>query len=81
VIAAATITAEEFAQLLGIAPWTIYQSVRAGTCPVEPIRVGRRMVWSSAQVACLLGVESLSAPNCPVHLPDEICADDLGSES
>ena len=56
----ATITAEEFARLLGVAPWTVYQSVRQGTCPVEPIRVGaRRMVWSSARVAAMLGLDSL----------------------
>ena len=60
-----TITAKQFAELLGISLWALYQSVREETCPVEPIRVGRRMVWSSALVADLLGVESLDDPSRP----------------
>ena len=56
----ATITAKQFAFLLDVSLWTLYQSVVNGTCPVEPIRVGeRRLVWSAARVAELLGVESL----------------------
>lgn len=55
----ATLTAEEFAQLLGVASCTLYQSVQDGSCPIEPIRVGRRLVWSRSRVATLLGVESL----------------------
>jgi len=58
-VTTATITAEELARLLGVALWTLYQSVSEGTCPIEPLRVGRRMVWPSAPVAALLGVESL----------------------
>jgi len=54
-----TITANELAAVLGVSTWALYQSVREGTCPVEPIRVGRRLVWSSARVADLLGTNSL----------------------
>lgn len=52
-----TLTAEEVAQALGVSTWTIYEAVRAGNCPVEPIHVGRRLVWSRAAVDALLGVD------------------------
>ena len=55
----ATISAKEFSDILGVSLWTLYQSVREGTCPIEPIRIGRRMVWGSSQVAALLGVQSI----------------------
>jgi predicted DNA-binding transcriptional regulator AlpA len=54
----ATMNAAALAELLGYSTWTIYQSVKAGTCPVEPIRIGRRLVWSTAKVAELLGVDA-----------------------
>jgi predicted DNA-binding transcriptional regulator AlpA len=55
--AAATITAEELAGVLGVSTWSVYESVKRGDCPVEPIRVGRRLVWPRACVERLLGVE------------------------
>lgn len=55
----ATLTAQEVAEALGVSTWAVYQTVKAGTCPVEPIRVGRRLVWSRARVAAILGVESV----------------------
>lgn len=39
-----TLRASELASLLGVSEWAIYESVKRGDCPVEPIRVGRRLV-------------------------------------
>ena len=54
----ATIDAEELAALLGVSTWGIYQAVRRGDCPIPPIRVGRRVVFSRAAVDRLLGIET-----------------------
>jgi predicted DNA-binding transcriptional regulator AlpA len=56
--ASATITAQELAEMLGVSTWAVYESAKAGTCPVEPIKVGRRLVWSRARVEQLLGIEA-----------------------
>ena len=54
---AATYTAEQLAELLGCSTWLVYSSVKDGSCPVEPIRIGdRRLVWSKAVVDRLLGL-------------------------
>jgi predicted DNA-binding transcriptional regulator AlpA len=53
---AATYTAKEFAELLGVSLWALYQSVGRGDCPVPPIPVGRRYVWPKAAVDRLLGL-------------------------
>lgn len=56
----ATYTAEEVAALVGVSSWAIYAQAREGTLPdgLEPIRVGRRLVWPRARVNALLGVEA-----------------------
>ena len=56
-MSSATLRAAEFAELLGVSEWSLYESVRRGDCPVAPIRVGRRLVWSRAAVQKLLGLE------------------------
>lgn len=53
---AATYKAEEVADLLGVSTWGLYESVRRGDCPLDPIRVGRRLVWAKAKVDALLGI-------------------------
>lgn len=55
---AATMTAEELAELLGVSTWAVYEAVRRGDCPVAPIRVGRRLLWPRASVDALLGLTS-----------------------
>jgi predicted DNA-binding transcriptional regulator AlpA len=57
-MARATCTAEELAERLGVSTWAIYQSVKDNSCPIEPIRVGRRLVWPKAPVDRLLGLQS-----------------------
>ncbi len=54
----ATFTATQFADLLGVSEWSVYESVRRGDCPVAPIRVGRRLVWARSAVEQLLGLGS-----------------------
>ena len=50
----ATYTAEELAAMLGVSTWSIYNAVKNGDCPVQPVRVGRRMVWPRSKVDRLL---------------------------
>jgi len=50
-----TVTVPEVAQLLGISPWTVDESIKRGDFPVPAIRVGRRIVFSKAAVEQLLG--------------------------
>ena len=52
----ATITAEQLSQLLGVSSWSIYNSVKDGSCPLPPIRVGRRIVFSRSGAERLLQV-------------------------
>ncbi|MST33967.1 helix-turn-helix domain-containing protein [Acidimicrobiaceae bacterium USS-CC1] len=53
---AATYTTEQLAELCGLSAWALYSSVRRGDPPVQPIRVGRRIVWPKAAVDALLGI-------------------------
>lgn len=55
-----TYTAKELADLLGVSPSSIYQSVQDGDCPVAPIKVGRRLVWPKATVDRLLEIPEAS---------------------
>jgi len=52
-----TIDAAELAETLGVSRWLIYESIREGTCPIEPIRIGRRLVFSRAKLDELLGAD------------------------
>lgn len=60
----ATYRAAELAERLGVSEWAIYESVRRGECPVPPIRIGRRIVFSRALVDQLLGLDQ---PGSAVH--------------
>ncbi len=51
-----TYTAGELADFLGVGKSTVYQSVKDGTCPITPIRVSGRLVWSRPAVDLLLGI-------------------------
>ncbi len=50
----ATQTVAEVAERFGVSEWTLRQAVHAGTSPVPPIRVGRRVVFARAAVDRLL---------------------------
>ena len=60
-MAPATYRAEQVAQHLGVSIWAVYESVRRGDCPVSPIKIGRRLVWSKAAVDRLLGLEEATS--------------------
>lgn len=55
----ATYTADEVASLLGVSTWAIYKVVKDGECPVEPVRIGRRLVWPRSRVDALLSADDL----------------------
>jgi Helix-turn-helix domain len=54
----ASLTADEVAELYRVSRDALYESVRRGDCPVEPLRVGRRLVWPTALVERSLGMNS-----------------------
>ena len=57
----ATYTAKEVAQLLGVSEWSLYQAVRNGTIPFQPIKIGRRLVWPKAVIDRSLGLSGDAA--------------------
>lgn len=52
-----TMPAGDFARLLGVSTWAVYEGHRRGDLPVPAIRVGRRLVWPTRPVLALLGLE------------------------
>lgn len=54
---APTLSTEQVAALLGCSPWTLYEAVRGGRAPVEPIRVGRVLRWPTLLILQRLGVD------------------------
>jgi predicted DNA-binding transcriptional regulator AlpA len=62
-MASATYQVHELAELLGVSSWSVYNSVKDGSCPVAPIRVGqRRIVFAKAAVDRLLGLDAEKDP-------------------
>ncbi|HLM96764.1 MAG TPA: hypothetical protein VK283_10645 [Acidimicrobiales bacterium] len=51
-----TINAKAVAELFGCSTWALYETVKAGSCPVEPLRVGRKLRWPTALVLRALGL-------------------------
>lgn len=52
-----TLDAAQVAELLGVSTWSIYQAVKSGTSPVPAIRIGRRVVFSTAAALRAIGIE------------------------
>jgi hypothetical protein len=52
-----TLDAGQTADIYGVSKWQLYELVKAGSCPVAPIRLGRRMVWPTAAVLRSIGVQ------------------------
>ena len=44
--------------LLDVSVWGLYEAVKRGEAPVEPVRVGRRQKYRVADLRRLLGLES-----------------------
>lgn len=51
----AVLTVPEVAELLASNPWTVYEAIKAGTFPLQPIRVGRKILFARSRVDELLG--------------------------
>jgi hypothetical protein len=51
-----TLDAKTLAEMLDVHVWTLYEAVKHGTCPVEPLRVGRKLRWPTALVLRALGL-------------------------
>jgi len=51
-----TLSTEEAAGLLGVTPYVLYKQVKAGTAPIEPIRLGRLLKWPTKNLLDLLGL-------------------------
>ncbi len=54
----ATIDARQLADLFGCSYWSVLEQVKAGTCPVAPLRLGRKLRWSTAAVLRLLEADT-----------------------
>jgi len=52
-----TLTAAETAELLWVSVWSIYEQVKAGTSPVSPLHLGRRVLFPTAAVLRAIGIE------------------------
>ena len=53
---APTLSGHEAAELLGVHYETLLAAVHAGTCPVQPLRLGRRLRWPTAPVLKAVGL-------------------------
>lgn len=53
---APTLSTEEAAQLLGCSVDVLYDGGRAGTAPVEPLKLGTRLRWPTARLLEVLGL-------------------------
>lgn len=51
-----TLSTAEAAELFGACDDTLYEQVRIGECPVEPLRFGRKLRWPTAKVLDALGI-------------------------
>jgi predicted DNA-binding transcriptional regulator AlpA len=49
--------AEQVSEAWGCSAWTVYGMVTAGTCPVEPLRLGRKLRWPTALVLASIGLQ------------------------
>lgn len=55
-MSAAVYTTSELADLTGVSPWALYESIRRDQAPFPFIRVGRRIVWPRRPVDEALGI-------------------------
>lgn len=53
-----TLTAHQFADALGVGVDLVWQMAREGTSPVAPLKLGRKLVFPTARVLDLLGLDA-----------------------
>lgn len=51
-----TIDASTAASIFGCSVWSLYEQVKRGDCPVEPLRLGRKLRWPTARVLDAVGL-------------------------
>jgi hypothetical protein len=66
-----TLDTPQAAELLGCGPDHLWALAREGSAPVEPLRLGRKLRWPTAQLLELLGLGD--------HLADTLCDSAAGS--
>ncbi|HWL44219.1 MAG TPA: hypothetical protein VNQ73_14855 [Ilumatobacter sp.] len=57
-----TLATSEAAEVWGVSDDTLYEQVRLGTAPVEPLRFGRKLRWPTAKVLDSVGIGTERAP-------------------
>jgi hypothetical protein len=55
---APTLNGHLTAEILGCSYWSLLEQVKAGTTPVEPIRLGRNLRWPTIAVLRAVGVDT-----------------------
>ncbi|MDQ3641493.1 MAG: hypothetical protein M3450_08535 [Actinomycetota bacterium] len=58
-----TIDGHQVAELWGCSYWSVLDQVKAGTCPVAPLRLGRKLRWPTAMVLASVGIEGSGHPS------------------
>lgn len=51
-----TLNAHQVAEVWGCSEWAVYAMVKAGECPVMPLRLGRKLVWPTIGVLRSVGL-------------------------
>ncbi len=64
-----TLDGRQTAELFGCSYWSILDQAKAGTCPVQPLKLGRKLRWSTVAVLRVLGVEPMSSETGGHHSP------------
>ncbi len=55
-----TMRADQVAALWGCSAWSVYAMRKAGTLPVEPLSLGRNLVWPTVQVLSSIGIDAVT---------------------
>lgn len=76
----ATYSAAQFAELLGVSTWAVYESVKRDECPIRPISLGRRLVWPKTPVHRMLGIDEARATT-PGPLATSVLTSTVSSSS
>lgn len=53
-----TLDGRTTAQIWGCSYWSLLDQVKAGTCPVKPLRLGRKLRWPTTLVLRAVGVSA-----------------------
>ncbi|WP_298800155.1 DNA-binding protein [Pseudonocardia sp. 73-21] len=59
----ATLDVGQVANLYGMSTWALYEAVKTGKVPVQPLRVGKKLRWPTALVLRSLGIDPATAPD------------------